>query len=224
MATNYIKTEIIYDTYYPCHKPAIWDICIQSAYFGQSCDVFFPDPELLADVTLSYYTLYEPHHVWVALHDQQVVGYLTACFNLKQYYRKLAFSILPKALFQACRKGKLWDKRTSNMLLANARALIKGESRLRDTSDGITYTGTLHINVTSEFRGQGIGQVLVEQCLKEADSLGIHLLIRPLRQENRWLFFERYGFHQIDCKQISTWEPWLGKSPLFFMTYGRSAQ
>jgi hypothetical protein len=42
-----------------------------------------------------------------------------------------------------------------------------------------------------------------------------------LREENRFRFFEKYGFRLIDCKRAPIWEQWLNKRPLYYMEYLR---
>jgi len=91
-----------------------------------------------------------------------------------------------------------------------ARALSELYENVRDfyiyEQDGeITGCGALHIAwsdlgevkslaVGPEYKGRGVGRAIVEECLKEAESLGLERVFALTYEPE---FFCRCGFHQV---------------------------
>ena len=199
---------------------ALRKLTADTAYFGEPCEHFFSDREFLADLITGYYLLYEPEHTWVAEYNGDIVGYLSAGINKKRYALYMAGKIFPRAFLKAFLRGKIWDIRTLRLIKYNALCFLRGETAMKKFCPK-KYPVHIHQNVKANYRGKKIGSKLAERFLEyiERERLGIQF--KALRAENRFGFFEKYGFRLIDCKRAPTWEQWLNKRPLYYMEYLR---
>jgi len=200
--------------------PALRDLAADTAYFGESCEYFFPDRELLADLIMGYYLLYEPEHTWVAEYDGNIVGYLSAGMNEKRYTLYMIGNIIPKALLKAFLRGKIWNIKTLKLIKYNILCFLRRETSMKKVCPK-KYRVHIHQNVKVNYRGKKIGSELVEKFLEYIEPKKAGIRFKALRQENRFNFFEKYGFRLHDCKRVPTWEQWLNKSPLYYMEYVR---
>ena len=55
------------------------------------------------------------------------------------------------------------------------------------------------VAVVEEMHNQGVGAVIVEACVDEARNLGINTIFCLTYRPD---FFERFGFHQVDKKEL----------------------
>ena len=214
------KEKVLIRTAVPSDSGPLKNIAADTAYFGQPCENFFPDRELLAELIMEYYVGYEPEHTWVAEYHGEPVGYLSACFDEKNYSRKMLVRILPQAVFQALRRGKIWDRRLFRMLIYNIQTALKRQSALAALDRGKHYVH-IHQNIRDGLRGMKIGTRLLEKFLEYADENRAAVRFRALRGQDRFPFFEKYGFVRKDVKRVRSWEQWLGREPLYFMEYVR---
>ncbi|NQT28407.1 MAG: GNAT family N-acetyltransferase [Candidatus Omnitrophica bacterium] len=221
MATVTYSDNILIRKYDSRDRKALEDICCDTAYFGEPCDFFFSDRRLLADLTIKYYLDYEPEHIWVAEYKNEAVGYVSACLDESRLSRIMPFKIIPFVFLKALIRGEIWSKRTGRLIVYNLKCFLSKEAVLQKI-DRKKFPVYIHQNIKKEFRGRGIGSRLVMALLDEVEEQKLPgIRFRALRQEPRFLFFEKFGFKQIDCKRVKSWETWLKKKPLYFMEYGK---
>lgn len=207
--------------YQPKDRQAIRTLCCDTAYFGNPCEAFFSDRELLADLVMNYHTDYEPEHAWLVEHKGEVVAYLCACFNEVRYSRRMLFKIVPFAFVRSLMRGKIWSKKTRRLISYNFKCFFSGEIKVKKLKTK-KFPVNIHQNTKQGFRGRGLGKKLVAVFLKEVEKNKMSgIRFRALRQEPNFLFFEKYGFKKIDCKRVKIWEEWLKKTPLYYMEYGK---
>ena len=214
--------EVFIRTFKRQDRQALRTLVADTAYFGSPCEHFFPDRELLADLIMEYYMSYEPHYLWIAEYNTEVIGYLSAGTEETKYSRYLLKYIIPQAFFKALRRGRLWDKRTARLIWFNLWAFLKAETRLLQV-DKKKYSVHIHQNMRDGFRGKGVGSLLVKNFIDFVDKENLGVSFRALRQQDCFPFFERYGFKKFDCRRMPTWEHWLEKSPLYLMEYVRES-
>ncbi len=201
---------------------ALRKLTADTAYFGEECENFFPDRELLADLIMNYYMIYEPCHTWVAEHKGEVVGYLSAGLDETKYGLYMITKVLPVSVIKALIRGKIWSKKSLRLIKYNLLSFLRRETSLKKIKG--KYTAHIHQNIKTGFRGRKIGSRLVEEFLRYIKGKNIGVKFRALRQEDRFCFFEKYGFKLIDRRRVPTWEKWLGKSPLYYMEYTREPE
>ncbi|RKY32539.1 MAG: hypothetical protein DRP74_02400 [Candidatus Omnitrophota bacterium] len=201
-------------------RQAVHELSCDTAYFGDPCEFFFPDRKLLADLIMSYYTDYEPQHIWVAEFNNEVVGYISAGLDESLYARQMLLNIIPRSLLKAMLRGKIWDKRTLRLIKYNLLFGFSGEGRLKKLRSE-EFPAHIHQNIRYDFRGKGIGSKLFIALYEDINKKAKGIQFKALRQEPKFPFFEKYGFKLLDLKRVKVWERWLKKSPLYYMEYGK---
>jgi ribosomal protein S18 acetylase RimI-like enzyme len=204
----------------PRDRSSVREICCDTADSGNPVERFFPDREVFADLLTSYYTDIEPEATWVAVGrvpprgedvpggaasgdaaytgtEDKVVGYLTGCLDTRRFLRAMAWRIAPRAFLKGLERGAVWHPLTLRLLSANLGNWLRGGFRravpLRD------YPAHLHINLRRGFRGQQVGQQLMERFFEQARQArlsGIHAGVSADNAAGR-RFFEGFGFVEI---------------------------
>jgi len=215
-----MEQNIIIRKYQPDDREVLRKLSCDTAYFGNPCEVFFPDRKLLADLIMSYYTDYEPEHIWVADYNGEVVGYVSAGLSESRYCRLMLLKIIPCSIIKALCGRKIWDRRTWRLIVYNFLFWITGNGKLKKLNRK-EFPAHIHLNIKYGFRGKGIGSKLFDSLYQDIQKKTKGIRFKALRQEPRFSFFERYGFQLFDCRRVKIWEKWLGKSPLYFMEYGK---
>ncbi len=183
--------------YEPRDRVGLRQICCDTADAGQAVERFFPDREVFADLLTNYYTEHEPQSVFVADDHGEVVGYLTGCVDTKRFVRAMTWRIVPVVLVKALFRGVLWHPQTVRLLRANLPMWLKGGYRDNATLDG--YPAHLHVNVREGFRGQRVGQGLVETFCERARAARVSGVHAGVSAENPRAchFFEELGFAAV---------------------------
>ena len=65
-------------------------IAADSAAFGEPVEAFLDDRRLFWDAFYCYYVDFEPEHAWVAVVEQDVVGFLVGCTDMARRDRCMA--------------------------------------------------------------------------------------------------------------------------------------
>jgi len=180
--------------YQPADRSAVRQIACDTADAGGPVDRLFRDRETVADILTRYYTDCEPGSLWVAERDGQVVGYLTGCLDTRTQERVTRREIVPRAVTGAIARGALWHPGTWRLLAAFAGTVVLGG--FSHPVDLTVYPAHFHINIHEGFRGRGLGPLLVESFMRQADHAGvrgIHVVTRGDNAAGR-RFFERMGF------------------------------
>ncbi len=184
----------------PSDREAIRTIACETADRGEPVDHFFHDREVFADLLVDYYLAYEPGAVWVAEHQAEIVGYLTGCLDTDRYHRLMTWQMIPRAVVKAVRRGALWARPTWRLALAGIRtSLIPTRALSLDQ-----YPAHLHVNLRHVFRGQHLGQQLVERFLGQAQTAhhpGVHAAVRS-DNPGSCRFFERMGFVELGRRLV----------------------
>ncbi|MBD3245569.1 MAG: GNAT family N-acetyltransferase [Candidatus Omnitrophica bacterium] len=204
----------------PKDRDALRRICCDTAHFGEPCEVFFPDRELLADLVMKYFTDYDSRYTWVAEEQGTPVGYVCACVDDRAYSRTMLLRILPVSLAKMLARGKIFSAKTGRMIKYNVLSAFQGDARLRPCA-AREYPVHIHQNIMDGYRGRGIGRKLLIPLLEEAARRRWGIRFRALRQVPRFAFFERFGFRRLDVTRVKTWEAWLHRAPLYYMEYGK---
>jgi GNAT superfamily N-acetyltransferase len=109
----------------------------------------------------------------------------------------MKWRIVPVVLVKALLRGTLWHPQTVRLLRANLGLWLKGGHRTGPALDD--YPAHLHVNVRQGFRGQRLGQRLVEAFCKRvraADVRGVHAGVSAENTPAHH-FFEQLGFAEL---------------------------
>jgi ribosomal protein S18 acetylase RimI-like enzyme len=192
--------------YEPRDRAAVRQICSDTADAGQPIERFFPDREVFADLLMNYYTEFEPQSVFVADHIGDVVGYVSGCLDTKRFLRVMMWRIVPRVFVKALFRGTLWHPQTVRLFRANIGMWLKNGYRSGPALD--QYPAHLHVNVREGFRGNRLGQRLVETFCKrarEAGAPGVHAGVSAENPRARH-FFEGLGFAEL-CREARFRKP-----------------
>lgn len=183
--------------YTPQDRAGLRQICCDTADAGQPVERFFPDREVFADLLTNYYTEREPQSAFVAENNSEVVGYVTGCLDTKRFVRVMTWRVVPAVLVKALVRGTLWHPQTVRLLRVNLSMWLTGGYRNSATLDD--YPAHLHVNVREGFRGQRLGQRLVETFCERARAArvrGVHAGVSAENPRARH-FFEDLGFVEL---------------------------
>ena len=183
--------------YEPRDREGLRRICCDTADAGKPVEAFFPDREVFADLLTNYYTEYEPESTFVADNEGEVVGYTTGCLDTKRFLSVMKWRIVPAIFVKALLRGTLWHPQTIRLLRANIGLWMKSEHRTGATLDA--YPAHLHVNLRQGFRGQRLGQRLVETFCERARAAAVRGVHAGVSAENDHArhFFEQLGFTEL---------------------------
>jgi GNAT superfamily N-acetyltransferase len=190
-------TELQIRAYESKDRAGLRQICCDTADAGQPVERFFPDREVFADLLTDYYTEFEPQSTFVADNGGEVVGYTTGCLDTKRFLSIMKRRIVPMIFFKALLRGTLWHPQTVRLLRANLGLWLKGGHRTGPKLDD--YPAHLHVNVRRGFRGQRVGERLVEMFCERARVAGVRGVHAGVSAENTRArhFFAELGFKEL---------------------------
>jgi len=194
------------------------DISYDTAFMGESAEIFFVDKEILTDFLTSYFTDYEPQSCFVAAHNKEVVGYILGTKNEKKMNIILIFKILPKLLLKALFKGAFFKMKNLFFLYNSFLSFMKDEFRTPRLLK--YYPALLHINVIENYRSSGIGSRLINNYinyLKEEEIPGVHLNTFSERAAS---FYIKNGFKVLSVIKSSYYRKIISKD-INYYCFGR---
>lgn len=184
-------------------RDGVFQIAADTAFFGRPVETYVDDRRLFCDALYSYYTDFEPEHVWVACVDDVVVGFLAGCVDGARQRRVWLKAILPRVA-----RGLLLGEYTIGVRTRRY-ALRLGAAALqhRPHVDMQSYPAHLHLNVAGAWRREGIGRQLLLTFLEQMQSLGVtgvHANSTDLNREAGRLFAS-LGFRIADSRPTCQW-------------------
>ncbi len=205
--------------YCPDDREAIFRIAGDTAYFGEPIEAYMEDRRLFTDAFYTFYTDYEPEHAWVAVAEDQVVGFLVGCTNLHRYRRVIRLEILPKVIARLWRGYYQIGPKTRRYLWEVFKAFIKGEL---PGADETVYPAHFHINIASQWRGFGIGKTLIVTYLQQLIESGVPGVYLQTTSQNKAAchLYESMGFRLLGSKRTQMWR-WLIQEDIENRCYGR---
>ncbi len=165
---------------------------LESILLGE-CRTSIFDDEILADILTIYFTDYEPLSCFVAVKENQVIGYIMGTQDVRKMRRLIKYKIFPRLIYKALYRRQFL-RRNNLILMKNIiSSYLKGEFITPDFSK--EYPATLHINIRAEYRRQNLGSLLVDyflDFLKRKNIRGIHF---GVMSESAKDFFIKLNFN-----------------------------
>lgn len=190
-------------------RDIIRKISLESIFLGENRASIFDD-EILADILTIYFTDYESLSRFVAVKDNQVIGYIMGTQDVRKMRRIMKYKIIPRLIYKALYRRQLL-RRNNLILIKNIiSSYLKGEFISPDFSK--EYPATLHINITEEYRRQNLGSLLVDyflDFLKRKNIRGIHF---GVMSESAKKFFLKLNFNLLFTREYSFLRYLLGKN------------
>ncbi len=204
--------------YIPADRQVVLKIGGDTAFFGAPIEAYMEDRNAFLDAFYAYYTDLEPEHAWVASANGEVVGFLTGCVNTRVHDRKIFEVIIPRLAGNLLRDRYHFGKLSMNYF----RGLLVGLLRREFTHvDLDIYPAHLHINVDAAWRGNRLGQMLMDAYLGQLRALGIPgvYLDTTSMNEIACRLYEKMGFRLLDARPDRFWAKWFGR-PVDNRCYG----
>ncbi len=204
--------------YEAADRLSLMKIAADTAFFGEPIEKYLDDRHIFQDYFYAYYTDYESEHAWVAVADQEVVAFLTGCFNTEVQLSLTRKKLLPQVL---------WRLFSGRYKLGKKTWTYYRNLRLAKRPENIPYVNLqqypahLHINVDHNWRGCGIGYRLMQVYLDQlmyAGVKGVHLGTSS-ENEAACRLYLRLGFELLDSKPTRLWEALIDR-PVDTRIYG----
>ena len=188
---------VVIRLYAPRDRASVRRICQDTADRGSPVPGFYPDGELVADLVTRYYTDIESRYSWVAEVDGRVVGYITATVDTRAFRRMEHWRIGPLAILKAILRGALFTRAAWAMLTAAVKP--RGKAVIPHPPLPPAYPAHLHINIVDGFRGQHVGERLIEASLSQMEKAGVPGVHAGVRADNprACAFFEHMDFKAV---------------------------
>jgi ribosomal protein S18 acetylase RimI-like enzyme len=201
--------DLIIRPYLPADRQDVFRIGADTAFFGAPIEAYMDDRNAFLDAFYAYYTDLEPEHTWVASADREVVGFLAGCVDTRIHDRKIQRVIIPRLAGHLLRGKYHFGKRSWNYFSGLLGALLRREFTRVDLD---MFPAHLHINVDAAWRGNKLGQRLMEAYLGQLRGLGIPgvYLDTTSLNEVACRLYEKMGFRLLDARPDRFWAKWFG--------------
>ena len=195
--------------YCPSDRSAVFQLCGDTAFFGDPLERFIDARELFLDAFASYYTDLAGDHLWVVAGDHgEILGYLMGCTDTLAYsdwFRRHLRRIMWRLITLRYRG---WLTRKT---IGYAWRYFQMRVPYVDLSP---YPAHFHIAIRSGWRGHGMGAALMQTYLdqlRNENIPGVHL---ETTSENRIAvpWYERLGFRLLQRVPSDLYEASLGHS------------
>lgn len=209
--------EALIRSYQEEDRPSVREIAWETAFKGESAEIFFSDRESFADFLTLYFTDYESESCFVAENaDHKIVGYIVGAKDARRLQNISVMRLAGCLLVQAIRRGVFFNRKSFMFLFSCGVSFLKGEFIAPDFSQD--YPATLHINVRSGSRGSRVGSRLMDAYLgylKKEKVRGVHM---ATASDNAKRFFEKQGFVLLHESRRSYFRHLLGRDiPVYIL-------
>lgn len=211
-------SDLVIRPYFPDDREELLRIGADTAFFGAPIEAYMEDRNAFLDAFYAYYTDLEPEHTWVASANGKVVGFLTGCVDTRKRDREFLRVVLPTLAGNVLRGKYHFGKLSLQYFTGLIGSLIHGEFTRVDLK---SFPAHLHINVEAPWRGNKLGQRLMEAYLTQLRALGIagvHLDTTSVN-EAACRLYEKLGFRLLDARPDRFWAKWFGH-PVNNLCYG----
>jgi len=175
-------------------RASLRTLCCDVADRGSPIENFFHDRDVAGDLLTKYYTDYEPESTFVAICDGRLVGYINGCMDNRRHGLVMFWILTPGILIKAFKRGIFFRPDIHQMIggmLRNWRRVFTWRKKSFHS-----HLGHLHIGIAKDFRGQQLGQKLINSLADYAAGLGVSEIAASVHDANKLAgtFFEAQGF------------------------------
>ncbi|MEU3186209.1 GNAT family N-acetyltransferase [Streptomyces sp. NPDC006923] len=180
--------------YRPEDRPALFDICVRTAYEGQDSRHIYPDPELMPNIFAAPYAALEPDLAFV-LDDGEgrAVGYVLGTADTPAFVRRFRDVWLPSMTDRYPEPAGPARTPSEEMI-----ALLHRPERMV-LPELAGHPAHLHIDLLPDWQRKGHGRALMHAFLRALHGKGVgavHLSMVTANAPAR-AFYDRLGFHEI---------------------------
>lgn len=191
-------------------RESVKKIAGDTAFFGEPVEVLIDDRGLFFDAFYAFFFDHETDTCWVAEKDGKVVGFLAGSVDAHRQQEWSSFHIYPGIALGIIRGKYTIRWKTIQYVADLVGQAIRGELPSTDTE---RFPAHLHINVTSDFRGLGMGRQLLEAYHSQLRSLGVKGVHLHTTDQNvsACKLYEKVGYQIQDAHKTEKWIPLLGR-------------
>jgi ribosomal protein S18 acetylase RimI-like enzyme len=173
--------------------PDLLRVCLETGDSGKDATHLHKLPELVGDIYVAPYVLYEPDFAYVLLADEQVAGYLLGVLDTKTFENTLVEKYWPIT-------NAKYQQINFEITHSDRELLIElGKQGFSDELLIEKYPSHLHIDIVEPHQGAGYGKLMIAFLLAElkaAGSSGVHLHMSASNDRAR-SFYKKFGFTEI---------------------------
>ena len=160
----------------------VQDICMETSVYGADCSAI--ERAQLCALYCDYYLDNQGETCFVAEEDGKVVGYVLCAPDVDDYQEKMHDVYMP--LVKKLNSGEFYR--------------MAAENKIQQRYIHAGYTAHLHVNVTADYQGKGIGSQLIATLLEKLKSMyveGVRLIVAR-KNQRACNFYAKNGFEDID--------------------------
>lgn len=210
--------EVIIRPYSKEDRESVRSIAYETAFLGDSADIYFDDKELLADILTLYFTDFQPESCFVAVLSNEVIGYLLGAKDIRLMSKHFNWKAIFGLLFKTVRRNVFFKAKNMVFLVNLLKSYLKGEFKSPDFSKD--YPAVLHINIKENYRNHGLGSRMIAsylEYLKKEVVSGVHFSTLSDKAAN---FYEKTGFMLLHKSKRSYFRNILHRD-IICCTYGK---
>jgi ribosomal protein S18 acetylase RimI-like enzyme len=202
-------TKLTIRPYSSSDRPDLFRIAGDTAFFGAPIEAYMEDRNVFLDAFYSYYTDLEPEHAWVACAGGEVAGFLAGCVDSSHKEHLFVRRVLPKLILNVFSGKYHFGKRSFKYIGGLLVGLLRREFTNVDVK---IYPAHLHINVDAAWRGQHLGQRLMETYISQLRQLGVNGVFLDTTSQNEAAcrMYEKIGFRLLNSSPDRFWTRWFG--------------
>jgi GNAT superfamily N-acetyltransferase len=196
-------------------RTAIRRITFDTAFLGEPASMFFDDEEIFCDCLSLYFTDYEPESCFVAVMNEEVIGYIYGTKNIQRMNRIFNTKVAPRLGKRAIERGTLHSSKIQEFLMHCSVSFMRGE--LYSPNYAREYPATFHINIDRDFRGLKIGSDLLDRLLRYLEEENVSGIQCSTMSEKAKNFFVKKGFQVLFKGERTFWKSYAGNSLPYYV-------
>lgn len=173
--------------------PDLLRVCLETGDSGKDATELHNLSELVGDIYVAPYVLYEPKFAYALVVENLIVGYVLGVLDTQVFEKVSAQKYWPIA------KAK-YQQIDVEITQADRELLSElGKQGLSDEALIQKYPSHLHIDIVESHQGAGHGKAMIAILLDElkaAGSKGVHLHMSASNDRARG-FYKKFGFTEV---------------------------
>lgn len=181
--------------YAPEDRAEVRRICFETGFLGRPLHGIVDNRDFFLDLATHYYLDVEPAGIFVAKDGAAVAGYILVRSKMAAFEALERNYFILRSLRQLFRFWQ-FSRKDVRYYLGYLLSYLRGEFRYPVFEE---YPAVLHINVSAECHGKGVGNMLFDAMfsyLKEQNCPGVQLRTTS-ENANAFTFFTKHGFRTL---------------------------
>jgi ribosomal protein S18 acetylase RimI-like enzyme len=174
--------------------PDLLKVCLKTANSGSDATHLHNLHDLVGEIYVAPYILYEPEFAFTLKAKEKVVGYVLGVLDTARFEIRLETEYWPKIQDK-------YAQITEGLTPHDIRLIKKLGKQGFSTPELIAkYPSHLHIDIIESHQGLGYGKLMMKHLFKELKnfgSIGVHLHMSSSNNRAK-VFYERLDFVEVD--------------------------